>query len=202
MPRKGLAEKRERILKAAMEVFAEKGVGNATVEEIAVRAGVGKGTVYRRAGKKEDMINLLIEAAAHLVAGSIKKEIAKKKDPLMQFKEIVSALCDIYEEHSDLTILILDRATYCAGGSEIDRKKSRNAMKEVAQLFQMTEDVIRRAIRKKEIRPVDTHAVMKGLFHFLDPFYYRYLRLKRDYTKGEIAQLTIDLFLNGLKTKK
>lgn len=202
MSRKGLSEKRERILKAAMEVFAEKGFENATVEEIAARAGVGKGTVYRRAGKKEDMISLLIETAAHLVSVNIKKQIAKKKDPLMQFKEVVSALCDIYEENLDLMMLILDRATYCASGLEGNMKKSQNAVKEVAQLFQTTEDVLRRAVKKREIRPVDTHAVMKGLFHFLDPFYYQYLRLKCNYTKGEIAQLAIDLFLNGLRTKK
>ena len=39
--------KRELILAAAQEVFFEKGYHSATSEEIAKRAGVGKGTIYQ-----------------------------------------------------------------------------------------------------------------------------------------------------------
>ncbi|HWF81548.1 MAG TPA: TetR/AcrR family transcriptional regulator C-terminal ligand-binding domain-containing protein [Streptosporangiaceae bacterium] len=37
-----------RILDAAAEVMAEKGINGLTIEEVAVRAGVGKTTIYRR----------------------------------------------------------------------------------------------------------------------------------------------------------
>ena len=40
-------DKRAMILTAAHEVFFEKGYHNATSEEIAKRAGVGKGTLYQ-----------------------------------------------------------------------------------------------------------------------------------------------------------
>ncbi len=38
---------KERILDAALEVFSQKGFHTATTDEIAERAGVGKGTLYR-----------------------------------------------------------------------------------------------------------------------------------------------------------
>ena len=38
--------KRELILEGALRVFSQKGFHNATVEEVAEAAGVGKGTVY------------------------------------------------------------------------------------------------------------------------------------------------------------
>jgi AcrR family transcriptional regulator len=50
-PRRGRprSERADRdILKAAAEIIAEKGVGGLTIEEVAVRAGVGKTTIYRR----------------------------------------------------------------------------------------------------------------------------------------------------------
>jgi AcrR family transcriptional regulator len=46
---------RERILAAAREVFAERGLG-APLEAIAQRAGVGQATLYRRFPRREDLI--------------------------------------------------------------------------------------------------------------------------------------------------
>lgn len=51
---------RLRILEAAGEVFAERGL-SASVDEVAARAGVGVGTVYRRFAEKELLIESLFE---------------------------------------------------------------------------------------------------------------------------------------------
>ena len=48
-------EKREKILKAAMELFAEKDFENVTTMEIASRASVGKGTLYTYYKSKQDL---------------------------------------------------------------------------------------------------------------------------------------------------
>lgn len=51
---------RQRILVAAKEVFAERGL-EATLDEIAKHAGLGVGTVYRRFPNKEALIDALFE---------------------------------------------------------------------------------------------------------------------------------------------
>lgn len=50
----------EKILDAALEVFSEKGFHLAIVDEIAERAGVGKGTLYRYFANKETLFNELV----------------------------------------------------------------------------------------------------------------------------------------------
>src|SRR5690348_17101316 len=45
----------ERVIAAAIEVFAERGL-EATVPEVAARAGVGKATVYRSYPTKADLV--------------------------------------------------------------------------------------------------------------------------------------------------
>ncbi|MEY9875359.1 AcrR family transcriptional regulator [Streptacidiphilus sp. MAP12-33] len=58
--RRDAAENRARLLRAAWEAFAEHGP-DAGVEEIARRAGVGMGTLYRRFPTKDALINELSE---------------------------------------------------------------------------------------------------------------------------------------------
>jgi AcrR family transcriptional regulator len=51
---------RQRLLDAARELFAERGL-DATLDDIADRAGVGVGTAYRRFPSKDDLIDALFE---------------------------------------------------------------------------------------------------------------------------------------------
>ena len=54
------ARNRERIIEAATEVFAEQGL-EASTAEIALRAGVGEATLFRRFASKDDLIVAIIE---------------------------------------------------------------------------------------------------------------------------------------------
>ncbi|MFI9561481.1 TetR/AcrR family transcriptional regulator [Nonomuraea endophytica] len=57
----------EAIMKAALELFVERGLEGANIEQIAKRAGVAKVTVYRRWSSKEELLIQAIEQARTLV---------------------------------------------------------------------------------------------------------------------------------------
>ncbi len=194
--RKGLLERRERILDAATEIFATKGFQQATIDDIAALAGVGKGTIYRRVGRKEDFINLLYSRAADTAFSHLSSKIKTRDDPILQFKEAVNAICEVYENNLDLMSLLISKMPVLLEQKEL--KKSPIAKNDI---FQLIENILQRAIEKDELRPVDTRPIVKGLFFFLNPYHYEYLRSRGNYTKGEIAQLTIDLFLDGLRKR-
>jgi AcrR family transcriptional regulator len=59
--RRDAARNRELILETAAEVFAEHGI-DAGYDEIARRAGVGVGTVYRRFPERAELVRALFEA--------------------------------------------------------------------------------------------------------------------------------------------
>ncbi len=58
--RKDAERNRQRVLDAARELFAERGLG-VSLDDIARHAGVGVGTVYRRFPDKEQLIDALFE---------------------------------------------------------------------------------------------------------------------------------------------
>lgn len=56
---KAVSDKREAILDAALELFVERGFYGTAVPEIADRAGVGAGTIYRYFDSKEALVNAI-----------------------------------------------------------------------------------------------------------------------------------------------
>lgn len=55
------ARNRRRVLAAAAELFAERGVGSVTMDDVADRARVGKGTLYRRFGDRSGLAAALLD---------------------------------------------------------------------------------------------------------------------------------------------
>jgi len=59
---------KKKLKKAALDVFSEKSVDAATVEDITEKADVGKGTLYQHFTDKEQMVVTLVEEAVdHLI---------------------------------------------------------------------------------------------------------------------------------------
>lgn len=91
--RRDAERNRRRILEAAAEAFAERGL-TITMDDIAAQAGVGVGTVYRRFPQKDLLIEALFEErVGELVA--LAEEALRAEDPwdgLVGFLERAQAL--------------------------------------------------------------------------------------------------------------
>ncbi|WP_369183181.1 TetR/AcrR family transcriptional regulator [Streptomyces sp. Y1] len=57
------AQTRERILRSATRLFAERGYGRVTVADIAAEAGVSSKAVFASAGSKSDILNEIVDTA-------------------------------------------------------------------------------------------------------------------------------------------
>ena len=73
--RKDAERNRRRILEAAGQVFAERGL-EVTLDEIARHAGVGVGTVYRRFPDKEELIEALFDRAPRAAVAAADRALA------------------------------------------------------------------------------------------------------------------------------
>jgi AcrR family transcriptional regulator len=63
-PRAAPGERQEHILKAALEVFSEKGFAAARLDDVAQRAGVAKGTLYLYFPDKETLFERMLQSVA------------------------------------------------------------------------------------------------------------------------------------------
>ena len=100
------AANRALILKTAERLFAERGVANVCMAEIAEAAGVGKGTLYRRfAGKAELCLALLDSQMSEFQAEALarfRRQSAEGATHLAQLADFLEALVAFTEIHAPL----------------------------------------------------------------------------------------------------
>ena len=91
--RRDAQRNRQRVLDAAQQVFAEQGL-RASLDDVAERAGVGVGTVYRRFPDKEALVEALFEDRVGLIIEVTREALALPSgwDGLVHFLTTVSAL--------------------------------------------------------------------------------------------------------------
>lgn len=82
-------DSRSRILRAAEGVFAEKGFHLATVDEIAERAGVAKGTVFYNFDSKASLFETVLRGGMQYLITAMRREVETARPPLEQIASIV-----------------------------------------------------------------------------------------------------------------
>src|SRR5882762_7823793 len=73
--------KRDAILRAAIDVFAERGFFNAQVADVARAAGVAAGTVYLYFRGKDDLLVSIFERTMRDGLARVRESVADTRDP-------------------------------------------------------------------------------------------------------------------------
>jgi AcrR family transcriptional regulator len=104
--RTGGGDKREAILEAALHLFVERGFFGTAVPEIADRAGVGAGTIYRYFESKEALVNAIYRQEklhfAHLVLDDFPVSAPTRE----QFRLLWTRMARFATEHTPAFIFL------------------------------------------------------------------------------------------------
>ena len=98
---------RRRILAAATQVFAERGL-DVSLDDIAAAAGVGVGTVYRRFPDKDALIDALFEDRIAEVERAARAALAIE-DPWEGFETFMRSVCRLQAKDRGLKEAMLGR---------------------------------------------------------------------------------------------
>jgi AcrR family transcriptional regulator len=92
------APARERLLKAAAELFYSDGVAATGIDAITARAGVAKMSLYNNFASKADLVNGYLEARLEEWHGLLAARLAQASTP----RERILAVFDSYVDHAGL----------------------------------------------------------------------------------------------------
>jgi TetR/AcrR family transcriptional regulator len=148
-------KRRKDILEVAKEVFFSKGLEAATMEEIANKAELSKGTLYLYFKSKEELYVSLVEEGAQLFHDYFTKATSPLLSATMQTLNLIDAFYSFYVEHRPYYTIL----TSIQSGS-IEREKISDAVYErihglAMNLLSYIEGIIRKGITSGEFIDAD-----------------------------------------------
>jgi AcrR family transcriptional regulator len=102
------ARNRERVLAAAERLFAERGVAQVTMDDVAAAAGVGKGTLYRRFTDRGGLAVALLDQRERQLQQAIltgPPPLGPGADAADRLAAFVTSYLALVERHLDLVLL-------------------------------------------------------------------------------------------------
>lgn len=102
------ARNRERLLEAARELFAERGLA-VTLDDIARRAGVGVGTAYRRFGSRDALVDALFEQRMRDIL-ALADEAFADEDPWQGLVSFLTRMAELQAADRGLKEVLLGSA--------------------------------------------------------------------------------------------
>jgi len=182
-------EIRERLFRAALRLFAERGYLETTVEDITEAADVGKGTFFNYFQTKEHVLATF--GAERIAAIERARERATKGPVLPVLRELATDLAGHSTENPALLRAIYAAHASCAPVRAELHKRLQNGRKLLAEIFAIAQErgEVRRDISAAELaRMVQVTLLGITLAWALHP----------DSSLRGTAQQTWDLFLPGL----
>lgn len=93
-------EKRDLILDAALKVFARRGFAQSTIQDIAVEAAIGKGTIYEYFRSKDDIIQNTWTAFMRVMGTQLDNIIDSTLSGAEKLRNILSAFLNVIQGES------------------------------------------------------------------------------------------------------
>ena len=157
-------ERRQEIIRAAMEVFARNGFGGSTTREIAENAGISEATIYSHFRNKEDLYTAIIdEKLQESEPLYYPLDAMRNKDDPRVFTTIVSNYLHVHSEETNFLRLLLFSALE---GHEL---AGMFVAGPVRKFFEFLADYIRERIDEGAFKPVNpeiTSRCLLGMVHY------------------------------------
>lgn len=192
-----ISDKHNKIIQAAIKVFAQKGFFNARISDIAKKAKVADGTIYLYFNNKYDILISIFEEEIGKIIAEVKRLIDKEDDPRKMLEIFAMEHMRMIRNRRNLAEVL-----------QMELRQSNKFMKEYRNTkFIEYVDIVSKIIHKGQEMNIFRKDVMPGVakravFGALDETARLWiLSPDNQYTIEEAAQQISSIFLCGIEQK-
>ena len=184
----------QRIIEAALGVFAEKGYHETTIEDVADRLGVSEGAIYLYFKSKRELFKAIGESGERQIKQIIPSSM-EAEDPVKSFIDSAVKLSEQYESSYGLIFELLAEASRDASLKRIFREDFDEDCRTVAGFL--------KELRKRNLigTSTDVHSISMGLLAlFYGYVISRVIGIRKDEAKQAYTE-AMRVMLEGTMSK-
>src|SRR6266851_4555497 len=188
--------KRDVILRAAIDVFAERGFFNAQVADVARAAGVAAGTVYLYFKSKDDLLVSIFDRSMRDGLAAGRAAVADLHDPRERLRRLARA--HLARLGGDRNLAVVFQVELRQSTKFMERFSSTLLRDYLGLIREAIADGQRAGLFRGDIKPT---AAAKMLFGALDEMATNWILSRRRYSLEADADAVVDLFINGARAR-
>ena len=164
--------KRERIIDTACSLFARKDFHTVSMDEVAYRAAIAKGTLYNYFQSKEDLYYSIIKTKLQFLLDALRHLPGHQNEPARELRAFVNLL----------SLLLLKQPDFFVLRRKGENRESRQVFDDCRviekQMKMLLRDILSRGMRSGAFRKMDCSAAADAILGVIDAFVDRTLHLK------------------------
>jgi AcrR family transcriptional regulator len=185
------------IVDAARRVIGEVGFADASMERIALEAGVAKGTLYVYFKNKESLLARALEDGNAEVLARARAAVQRVRGYREKLREVVRVVVEYSAEHRAFYEALLDRP-------ELSLERGPVAAERLAGTFEeytrFVAGLLSRGARTGEFRPVDPRRAAQFLFEIVRSLLRERFRERKPPDVESDVETVVDFYLHGVGT--
>jgi TetR/AcrR family fatty acid metabolism transcriptional regulator len=186
-------DKRDTILRAAIDTFAARGFFNAQVADVARAAGVAAGTVYLYFRGKDDLLVSIFERTMKTAIAEGRRSVERLTDPRDRLREIARMHLDRLGRDRALAVVV---QVELRSSTKFMEQFSASHVREYLGIIRETIVEGQAAgVFRSEINPT---LAAKIVFGALDEMATNWILSRRKYSLVDEADAIVDLLVGGL----
>ena len=187
-----IRDRREQLIRAALEVFQEKGFHATTVRDIGRAAGLTQGTIYNYVRSKEDILFLVCDRVIAEYISSMEEAVAAAGDPAARLRAALRGVTRVMIEQSSAILLVYHET------HNLDRRSLRSLLTRVQGWIRRFEELIVDALGADHL-PKTKRGLLTNIVTFLPTLIaLRGWSLPKDLTHDQYTDWLVEFMMRGL----
>ncbi len=190
--------KKDIIIHAAIEVFGEKGLERGKISDIAVKAGIGKGTVYEYFRSKDELFKAIEEYYITAMLVPLKELVSSQASPGEKINSLMNDSIEMILHMGDALLIISEIMAQAARGHWHETGSS--ALSEMyVEYREIVITILEEGVVTGEFRTMNSAGVTALLMGFIDGLVWQYLLIKDEMDFVKIKDEAIRSFMRGIE---
>lgn len=181
--------RKKKIIQVATQLFSEKSYHDVTIDEVAAKAGIAKGTIYIYFESKEKLYLGILENGFESIESLIEKEVAKTDPASEKLRKVLRLIFGFYRQNLDvLRILSRDETHLIREHYQFTERWRERRVK-------LYEKILEKGVKEGSFRPINTRLVALIVFGLVRSVMFFY---KTDKSAEETAEEVLSIIRSGI----